>query len=244
MSSTQSGFFDNLVSAVRENPLAAALIGGGAFWLLAGSDRLKSAADSATAAASPIVDTGARNLRAAASKLERTAAPPTAPEMDHAESFHVGETLREASSAASDALSGAADKIRERFNEGAAYAQENLGNLTDPLPGKEAFTKAQSSLAEMLERQPLVVGAIGLAVGAALAGAFSASDLENEWVGALSDTVKEDLNARAGAVSQSLREASDTLKAELSDTGAEAVDRLKQAGTDAADAARTNLKSL
>ena len=88
MSSTQTGFFDNLVSTVRENPLAAVLIGGGAFWLLAGSGTLKSAASSATAAASPIVDIGARNLRAAASKLERTAAPPTAPEMDHTESFH------------------------------------------------------------------------------------------------------------------------------------------------------------
>ena len=74
MSDTQSGFFDSLVSAVRDNPLAAALIGGGAFWLLVGNDKLKSVANSATAAASPMVD-GARNLRAATSGLQRTAAP-------------------------------------------------------------------------------------------------------------------------------------------------------------------------
>ena len=108
---------------------------------------------------------------------------------------------------------------------------------------KEAFTKAQSSLADMLERQPLLLGAVGLAIGAAIAGAFRTSELENEWVGELSDDVKADLNTRAGAVSQSLREASDTLKAELSDTGAEAVDRVKQAGMDAADAAREKVKS-
>ena len=60
MSSTQTGFFDSLVSAVQENPLAAALIGGGAFWLLVGNEKLKSAASSATAAASPMVDMGAR----------------------------------------------------------------------------------------------------------------------------------------------------------------------------------------
>jgi hypothetical protein len=95
----------------------------------------------------------------------------------------------------------------------------------------------------MLERQPLVLGAIGLAIGAAVAGAFRASDLENEWIGDLSDDVKADLNTRAGAVSQSLREASDTLKAELSDTGAEAIDRVRQAGMDAADAAREKAKS-
>ncbi|MCP1912877.1 hypothetical protein J2R96_005357 [Bradyrhizobium elkanii] len=234
MSSTQAGFFDSLVTAVRENPLAAALIGGGAFWLLAGDEKLKSAARSATAAASPIVDLGVRNVRAAASELQRTAAPPTAPETDHDDATGFGEAVREASSAASDAMSGAADEIKGRFDEGIAYARENLG-----MPGKEALTKAQSSLADVLDRQPLVLGAVGLAIGAAIAGAFRTFDLENEWVSELSD----DLNTRADAVSQSLREASDTLKAELGDVGTEAVDRVKQAGIDAADAAREKVKS-
>jgi hypothetical protein len=210
---------------------------------LVGNEKLKSAASSATAAASPMVDIGARNLRAAASRLERTAAPPTAPDMDDEGSFHVGETLRDAGSAASDAASGAAEKIKDQFDDGVAYARENFGKLGNPLPGKEAFTKAQSSLAEVLERQPLVLGAVGLVIGAAVAGAFRTSDMENEWVGELSDDVKADLNTRAGAVSQKLREASDTLKAELSDTGAEAVDRVKQAGIDAVDAAREKVKS-
>jgi hypothetical protein len=243
MSSTQTGFFDSLVSAVRENPLAAALIGGGAFWLLVGNEKLKSAVSSTTATASPMVDSGARKVRSAASALERTVAPPTAPEMDHEGSFHVGETVREAGNAASDAVSGAADKIRDRFDEGVAYARENFSNLANPLPGKEAFTRAQSSLAGVFERQPLVLGAVGLAIGAAVAGAFQTSDLENEWVGELSDDVKADLNTRAGAVSQGLREASDTVKAEFGDVGAEAVDRVKQAGMDAAEAARDKVRS-
>jgi len=239
MSGTQTGFFDSLASAARENPLAAALIGGGALWLLIGNDKLKGAASSAAAAASPMVDFGARNMRSAASGLQRTAAPPTAPEMDHEGSFRVSETLRDAGDVASDAVSGAAEKIGDRFGEGIAYARESFGKLG---PGKESLAKAQSSLADMLERQPLVLGAIGLAIGATVAGART-SDLENEWIGDLSDDVKADLNTRAGAVSQSLREASDTLKAELGDTGAEAIDRVKQAGMDAADAAREKVKS-
>ncbi|WP_065754364.1 hypothetical protein [Bradyrhizobium paxllaeri] len=243
MNSTQTGFFDSLVAEIRENPLAAALIGGGAFWLLVGDKKLKSAAYSVTAAASPIVDTGARNVRAAASGLQRTASPPTAPEMNQGGVIGVGETLREASSVASASLSGAADKIRERVDEGVAYARENFDKLGNVLPGKETLTKAQSSVADVLERQPLVLGVVGLAIGVAVAGAFRASDLENEWIGELSDDVKADLNTRAGAVSKSLREASDTLKAELGDTGAEAVDRVKQAGMDAADAAREKIMS-
>jgi hypothetical protein len=243
MSSTQTGFFDSLVEGVRENPLAAALIGGGALWLLIGDEKLKSAARSATAVASPMVDIGARNVRAAASELQRTAAPPTAPEMDQEGAVGVGETLRKASKGASDAMSGAADKIRDSLDEGVAYARENFGKLGNQVPGEETLAKAQSSLADVLERQPLVLGVVGLAIGAAVAGAFRASDRENEWIGELSDDVKADLNTRAGAVSKSLREASDTLKAELGDTGAEAVDRVKQASMDAADAAREKIAS-
>jgi hypothetical protein len=223
MSSTQTGFFDSLVAAAVENPVAAALIGGGALWLLTGDEKLKSAARSVTAAASPMIDIGARNLPSAASGLQRTAAPPMAPEMNHEGSFQVGETLRDAGSAASGTMSGAA--------------------AGEPRQAREALTKAQSSLAEVFERQPLILGVVGLAVGAAIAGVFRTFDLENELVGELSDDVKADLNTRAGAVSQSLREASDTLKAEVSDTTAEAVDRVKQTGTDAANAAQEKVKS-
>ena len=84
----------------------------------------------------------------------------------------------------------------------------------------------------------MVLGAIGLAVGVAVAGAFTASDLENEWVGEVSDRVKDDLEAGAGAVSDSVRDASDTLKAELGDIGSEAVDRLHDTGRNAMNATR------
>ena len=244
MSSTQGSFVDSVVSAARENPLAAALIGGGALWLLIGNDKMKSAASSATAAASPLIDIGARNPRSAASRSENTSAPPTAPEIDPQGSFHVGETLGDASSAASDAVSGAADKIKDRFDEGVAYARENFGKLGNPLPGKETFTWAQSSLSDLLERQPLVLGAVGLAIGAAVAGAFGSSGFENDLVGEFSDTVREDLNKRAGAVSQSVREAADTLKNEIEDAGAETFDRMKQAGMEAAEAAKETAKTL
>ena len=139
------------------------------------------------------------------------------------------------------AISGATEKVRDRFDDGVAFAQENLGRFSEALPGKEDLSNMQSSLTILLGRQPLVLGAVGLAIGAAVAGAFQVSDVENVWVGNLSDKVKSDMSDRAGAVTQSLREASDILKAEFSDTGAEVVDRVKQAGKDAADAAQERL---
>ena len=143
----------------------------------------------------------------------------------------------------SEGVSGAADAIKDRFDEGTNYARENFSKFGYALPRKGTIMQVQSTFSDLLERQPLVLGAIGLAVGAAIAGAFSASDLENDSMGELSDNVKEDLNARAGAVSQSVREASDTLKTELDDMGAETLERLQETGRSGMDAVRENMRA-
>ena len=70
MIGSRGNFIDSLTAAARENPLAAALIGGGALWLLIGNDRLKNATGSVTSAAEPLADLGARAQRAAASGWE------------------------------------------------------------------------------------------------------------------------------------------------------------------------------
>jgi hypothetical protein len=243
MRSTQTGFFDNLVAAAKENPLAAVLIGGGALWLMAGEDRIKGAARSTAAAASGVVDGGVSTMRTAASAIQRTAAPPTAPEMDHIGSLDGEDTLQSAKDAASGVLSGTADKMRAQFEDGLEMARDGFAKVRDQIPGGEAVSKAKSSLSDVLEKQPLVLGVVGLAIGAAVAGAFRTTDIENEYVGETSDAVKADLNSGVGAVSQALRENSDTLLAEVSDTGGEALDRIRQTGMDAVEAARERAKS-
>jgi hypothetical protein len=244
MNGSQGSFIDGLTAAARENPLAAALIGGGALWLLIGSDKLKNAAGSVTSAAAPLADLGARAQRSAASSWDDTygSMRTRASNMQDEASRGINETVRDARTAASDAMSGAAETISERFDEGIAGAREMFDRVGRALPRKETLRQAQSSLSDLLERQPLVLGAVGLAIGATVAGALAKSSLEDEWVGELSDSLKADLNARTGAVSQSVREASDTLQAELGDAGAEIADRVQQAGTDALDASREKLR--
>jgi hypothetical protein len=231
MSSTQATFLDSLTTAVRENPLAAALIGGGALWLLTGTDKLKRAAS----AAAPLADSGARSFRSA---TKFASSPPTAPEMDSGSS-PVGEAFRDAGSAVADASSDAMGTMKDKFDDGVSYAHETARNVGGSLSGKETFEQAQASLSRLFEQQPLVLGAVGLVVGAAVGGAFGASDLENDWVGEFSDSVKADLNVRADAMSQSVREASDTLKAEMQDVASESADRLREAGSNAMNAAQS-----
>jgi hypothetical protein len=247
MIGSQGSFMDGLAAAARENPLAAALIGGGALWLLIGGDKLKNAAGSVTSAAAPLADLGARAQRSAASTWEDWedaygSMRKRASRMQDEASRGINETVRKTRTAASDAMSGAAETVNERFDEGVAGARDMFDRLDRALPRKETFMQAQSSLSDLLERQPLVLGAVGLAIGAVVAGALAKSNLEDEWAGDLSDSLKADLKQRAGAVSQSVREASDTLKAEFADAGAEYADRVQQAGRDALDAGREKLR--
>jgi hypothetical protein len=244
MNGSQGSFIDGLTAAARENPLAAALIGGGALWLLIGSDKLKNAAGSVTSAAGPLADLGARAQRSAASGWEDAygSMRKNASRMQDEASHGVNETVRNARTAASDAVSGAAEAMSERFDEGVAGAREMFDRVGQILPKKETLRQAQSSLSDLLERQPLVLGAVGLAIGATMAGALAKSSLEDKWVGDLSDGLKADLKERAGAVSQSVREGADTLKAEFADVGAEYADRVQQAGGDALDAGREKLR--
>jgi hypothetical protein len=244
MIGSQGSFMDGLVAAARENPLAAALIGGGALWLLIGSDKLKNAAGSVTSAAASIADLGGRAQKSAFSSWEDSygSMRNRASRMQDEASRGINETVRDARTAASDAMSGAAETISERFDEGIAGAREMFDRVGQALPRKETLRQVQSSLSDLLERQPLVLGAVGLAIGATVAGALAKSSLEDEWVGNLSDGLKADLKERAGAVSQSVREASDTLKAEFADAGAEYADRVQQAGRDALDAGREKLR--
>lgn len=244
MTNSQGSFIEGLAAAARENPLAAALIGGGALWLLIGSNRLKNAASSVTSAAEPLADLGARAQRSAASGWEDAygSMRKNASRMQDEASHGVNEAVQNARTAASDAISGAAEAMTDRFDEGIAGAREMFDRVGRALPRKETFMQAQSSLSDLLERQPLVLGAVGLAIGATVAGALAKSSVEDEWVGDLSDGLKADLKERAGAASQSVREASDTLKAEFADAGAEYVDRVQQAGRDALDAGREKLR--
>jgi ElaB/YqjD/DUF883 family membrane-anchored ribosome-binding protein len=83
------------------------------------------------------------------------------------------DAVRDAGAQTSAALSAA----REQAAQAGRRAQDSL-------------TRAQDGLADAIERHPLVVGGIGLFIGAAIAAAIPASRAENRLLGDTSDELK------------------------------------------------------
>jgi hypothetical protein len=59
-----------------------------------------------------------------------------------------------------------------------------------PEPGA-AFDTARDGLTELFRAQPLALGAIGLAIGAGIAAALPKTDVEDTYLGEVSQTIKK-----------------------------------------------------
>jgi hypothetical protein len=89
----------------------------------------------------------------------------------------ISEATARAGSAISD-LAGRTTGGISRATGGAATAASDLGR------------QARSQFSEVFERHPLVLGALGLALGAAIAYSFRPTETEARWVGESSDRFK------------------------------------------------------
>ncbi|MBI5262571.1 MAG: hypothetical protein HY852_12230 [Bradyrhizobium sp.] len=232
-----NNFVDKLTAAARENPLGAALVAGGALWFLLGNQGVKSAASGIASAAEPVVDITARNIRNTGAAVRDGVS--RAAEAAGASKAEAAGNIREGMQPMANSASETFDSLREVWAKGTSHVMETAGQFPDPRETvRGAYTQTRTILSDLFERQPLALGAIGLAVGGMVASAFQSSALENEMAGPLSDKVKNSIQTRAAGVSQSLREGADVVRNEVSDMTAESIDRLKRTGDDALRAAR------
>lgn len=65
--------------------------------------------------------------------------------------------------------------------------------------GASALSDARERLAELFEDQPLMLGVVGVAVGATIAAALPETELESAYLGEASDQVKSALSEMASA---------------------------------------------
>lgn len=175
---------DRVNAAIRENPLAAGLIGAGIVWMLMGGAKgfgvmagvVKSAAGKAGAAAGKAGSSVAAGLAKAGSTagagLKTTAADVAGSVTSLVPDLSIPDTDK----AFSDARVAMADRL-----DSAAAA------------GREYGAAIQSRLSGALERQPLLLGALGLAIGAGIASTFATTAVEQELMGEQASAMRERL---------------------------------------------------
>lgn len=176
------GFIRDLGDAARNNPISAALIGMGALWLFAsrsergtelmrrsGIDRLPDAAREAWEGTSS-------NVRSSARAVGDTVGETT-------------ETLRRRGNEAVDRITETGERLAR---DAARYAED--------LPDRAAglFDDTRDRLTDLFRSQPLAIGAVGLAIGAAIAASLPRTEAEDEYLGESSEFVKQKAGELAG----------------------------------------------
>jgi|RhiMethySRZTD1v2_1073278.scaffolds.fasta_scaffold22726_4 hypothetical protein len=150
------------------------------------------------------------------------------------------DAVQQAASATAEQVGGTAERLQAAVSSGVESARSGIAEATDGAQramrnaGDETFAAlsaargqaaqvaqgAQSSLLDAIDRNPLVVGGIGLFIGALIAAAIPGSRAEDRLMGETSDEIKgrardlaaegyETAKAAAGNVYQAAKQAAD-----------------------------------
>jgi hypothetical protein len=108
---------------------------------------------------------------------------------------NVRSGLKESTGSVTDVAASTLDTVRER-------GASTLDNVADygrgMLEPGAVFDTARDGLSELFRAQPLALGAIGLAIGAGIAAALPKTDVEDAYLGEVSQTFKTKATEIAG----------------------------------------------
>ncbi len=185
-----SEMISNLGSQVKENPMALAMIGAGMAMLMVGRK-----------STDPITTTGVG--------LDAGYGVDPADSALGAGAGRFGAT-GEASSSVSDKASGVAASLGEKASElkhHLADSAEHARHGVSQLGGQAAHTgrKVQNTFESMMRDEPLIVGALGLALGVAVGAALPSTPLEDRTFGAVRDDLVEAGKEKLGEVKDGLK---------------------------------------
>ena len=284
-------FMSTLTTAVQENPVPAALIAIGAFWLFMGGNRvsvfggerqgllsrgahlagsaIQSGAHLAGSAvqltgeavgssSGAVYDLASRAGSAVAGDIASAWDGLTNATADAAEGVAattsalmsgVGKTAShgvEAVSSISNRVASSASQIAETVPAAASDLSRTVIGTGGHLSGA-----AQQSLSDLFERQPIALGAIGIAIGAAIAASLPITAVEQDTLGeasaGVSDTVRrtvtETVERAKSLANTAVEEAQkhgltpDAMKGVVRDTA----DKVARLAGSASEAARTGL---
>jgi hypothetical protein len=172
-----SDFVRDLGDAARRNPLSAALIGMGVLWLFTGGRTAERVGDLVRGAGFDRIPDAAGNTLDAARSTLRSGAE------------SIGGRVSSATEALRDGSAAGLDRVARAGSEYADAAYDYAQNIPDA--GGALFNTARENLSGLFRAQPLALGAIGLAIGAGIAAALPATDVESQYLGEASDNLKD-----------------------------------------------------
>ena len=121
------------------------------------------------------------------------------------------------------AVSGQVGSLKRQASDvyysSSSKARDAMQNASRYIPHDRSEVK--SKLSNLLEEQPLILGAIGLAVGAAIGAALPITQTEDHWMGSTAHSVRQ-------AAQDAARQEVDTLRA----AAGQAVENVKQSAAD------------
>ena len=210
------GFVHDLNGAIRDNPVAASLIGLGAVWMIFGGNKVSvlgtKVSGTAASLADAIGNTAGSGARVVGSALATTAL--ASEEGAGKIGNKVDAGLEAAGSLVSDTVSSGYDAMTSSGHAagkslgGAVYASADTAY--------EFAMSMQKKLSATLERQPLALGAIGLAIGAGIAAAFPSTIMERDLMGETGSSFKEKMKTYASEAATSAVERAEHVIDEMS----------------------------
>ncbi len=171
---SSSDFVQDISDSIRQNPIAAALISMGVFWLLAGGNRT--------------------------SLFGGTARSPDGPGAISSTISNVGERIGKVAGAVAAKVSDTASAAASQISDGVTATGNTAGGVASrsgsaiqetSRAGYGLARTVQNDLGALFQRQPLALGAVGLAIGAGIAAAFAPTEMENRVAGETSEQMKK-----------------------------------------------------
>ena len=198
----RADFIGSLNNSIRENPVPAALVGVGILWLLVGGRKVR--LGSASRSIISGMGRGARDVSDAAYRGVREVGGRAADGIRgiSEDAGEAGAVVTSAVHSAADAMGGAvtrtAETVRETASDATDWMWSRAGteagagtHVAKPFSVTDHISDVQDILAELFKRRPLLVGAVGAAIGAGIAASLPVSGTENRLMGDTADAVKE-----------------------------------------------------
>ena len=220
-----------LNDAIRQNPVAAGLIGAGVAWMLLGGR-------------------GVRALTAPVPGLANSAASGVG-------NLAAGgfEGLKRGASAAFDGAQDVAADVRSRAGQvvdkltpesndrlESAASQVQTSRMAAPFANVD-FNAAREKVTNAFEQQPLLMGLAGLAVGAAVAAAFKTTETEQEILGDYAGSLREQASGVVAEAKSRAARAAEAMQDEAAAQGLTASNaqaQVKAAAQKAAEVAKAS----